>query len=225
MDSALSTHRSCLLWVVSARLWAIWPKPSSCSPRPASTDTGGRCSSSQRCGDLTVFDLTARPLCCNLCVCSSVPGLCGSHGGLPAVPGAEEEPAHSYALQRPHLLPQRDAQGVFKALWVLHLSKDTLESPFFNPNIYLWSSTGGPQVRSSSPKHQMRPTSNNNVLFILFYSSVRPPRHILFYFIFGDPCHMSHVPCISVLWTLCCRHCVDAGLVLLRKPSRRSKKL
>lgn len=40
--------RSCLLWVASARLWMIWPKPSSCSPQPVSTDTEEHCSSFQR---------------------------------------------------------------------------------------------------------------------------------------------------------------------------------
>lgn len=41
----------------------------------------------------------------------AVAGLRGSDGGLPAVTGAEEEPAHRHALQRPHLLPQRHAQS------------------------------------------------------------------------------------------------------------------
>lgn len=48
-------------------------------------------------------------------------GLRGSYGGLSAIFRAEEEPANRYALQRPHLLSQRPAQGMLLLLlgvWV-----------------------------------------------------------------------------------------------------------
>lgn len=39
------------------------------------------------------------------------PGLCGSHGRLPEILRAEEEPAHCHAVQRSHIFPQRHAEG------------------------------------------------------------------------------------------------------------------
>lgn len=66
------TFRSCLRWGASARLWPIWPKPSSCSRRPVSTGTEGRCCSSPRSDHLKSFTCAGfwprRLTLCSLCL-------------------------------------------------------------------------------------------------------------------------------------------------------------